>query len=308
MKINTFLLAIVILKLHLFSSLALCGDSFHSVNTEEQLSTPIAAQESRSETENNVITSGQPSFHDQTQQILGCSHYKRACKLIAACCGKAYTCRRCHDDTENHTIDRHATQLIECMKCTKIQPVAEKCSECSTLFASYFCNVCNFFDDSKELDKYHCDKCGVCRVGKASENEHCNKCNACIPKDTIKSHPCIENATDSSCPICLEDLKSTTIQVIFMRCGHPMHHTCFQDYTKHNYTCPTCKKSLTDMSRYWESLNNYIQREKEQQPELFRDKPAIQILCNDCHETSGAEWHYQSLKCTKCGGYNTQKS
>jgi len=34
------------------------------------------------------------------------------------------------------------------------------------------------------------------------------------------------------------------LQVIFMRCGHPMHQACHNTYVKTNYICPVCNKSL----------------------------------------------------------------
>ncbi|AQK65474.1 hypothetical protein ZEAMMB73_Zm00001d014186 [Zea mays] len=38
-----------------------------------------------------------PSYRDPGKQIFGCEHYKRNCKLVAACCNKLFTCIFCHD-------------------------------------------------------------------------------------------------------------------------------------------------------------------------------------------------------------------
>ncbi|OWM65131.1 hypothetical protein CDL15_Pgr008718 [Punica granatum] len=38
-----------------------------------------------------------PSYNDPEKKIFGCEHYKRNCKLRAACCGKLFPCRFCHD-------------------------------------------------------------------------------------------------------------------------------------------------------------------------------------------------------------------
>lgn len=47
-----------------------------------------------------------PSFRDAEKQVFGCEHYKRNCKLRAACCGLLFTCRFCHDKVSDHSMDR----------------------------------------------------------------------------------------------------------------------------------------------------------------------------------------------------------
>lgn len=47
-----------------------------------------------------------PSFRDPEKQIYGCEHYKRNCKLRAACCDQLFTCRFCHDKVSDHSMDR----------------------------------------------------------------------------------------------------------------------------------------------------------------------------------------------------------
>ncbi|MBA0814884.1 hypothetical protein Gohar_020683, partial [Gossypium harknessii] len=91
-----------------------------------------------------------PSFRDLEKQEFGCEHYKRNCKLRAACCGKLYTCRFCHDKVSDHSMDRKATTDMMCMSCLKIQPVGPVCTtpSCGELsMAKYYCNICKFFDD-----------------------------------------------------------------------------------------------------------------------------------------------------------------
>lgn len=50
-----------------------------------------------------------PSYQDPFGQTFGCKHYKRNCKLVAACCNQLYTCIRCHDEMADHTMDRYST-------------------------------------------------------------------------------------------------------------------------------------------------------------------------------------------------------
>lgn len=47
-----------------------------------------------------------PSFHDSEKEVFGCKHYKRNCKVRASCCGKLFTCRFCHDEVSDHSMDR----------------------------------------------------------------------------------------------------------------------------------------------------------------------------------------------------------
>ena len=47
-----------------------------------------------------------PSFRGPEKQEFGCEHYKRNCKLRAACCGKLFACRFCHDKVSDHSMDR----------------------------------------------------------------------------------------------------------------------------------------------------------------------------------------------------------
>ncbi|KAF8399097.1 hypothetical protein HHK36_014963 [Tetracentron sinense] len=93
-----------------------------------------------------------PSFRDPEKQVFGCEHYKRNCKLRAACCGKLFTCRFCHDEVSDHLVDRKETSEMMCMRCLKIQAVGPICStpSCDGLsMAKYYCNICKFFDDER---------------------------------------------------------------------------------------------------------------------------------------------------------------
>jgi zinc finger-like protein len=59
------------------------------------------------ESSNKQIEGYLPSFRDPEKQVFGCEHYKRNCKIRAACCGKLFTCRFCHDNnSSDHSMDR----------------------------------------------------------------------------------------------------------------------------------------------------------------------------------------------------------
>ncbi|MEJ1274765.1 ring finger and CHY zinc finger domain containing 1 [Cricetulus griseus] len=51
----------------------------------------------------------------------GCEHYDRGCLLKAPCCDKLYTCRLCHDNNEDHQLNRFKVKEVQCINCEKIQ-------------------------------------------------------------------------------------------------------------------------------------------------------------------------------------------
>lgn len=240
-----------------------------------------------------------------------CSHYKRKCWLKADCCNKYYPCRRCHDALEDHNIDRHATKLVGCTLCgAEDVKIGQNCEKCGVQFARYYCHECRFLDDDPEKNIYHCSKCKICRVGKGvdcpdADNYHCDKCNTCVPIEVATSHPCTTRSLECNCPVCSEYMATCTAQVVFMRCGHAMHHSCFEQYTASSYTCPICLKSLTDMRTWYDALDKRLANELL--PALYSNKKT-EVLCHDCEQQSVVKWHFVFHKCGNdaCGGYNTR--
>ena len=57
------------------------------------------------------------------QVVLGCPHYRRACKMRAPCCQRLFTCRLCHDQAMDHTVDREEVKEMLCMRCGTLQPM-----------------------------------------------------------------------------------------------------------------------------------------------------------------------------------------
>lgn len=76
---------------------------------------------------------------------------------------------------------------------------------------------------------YHCPFCNICRVGQGLgvDYYHCMKCNCCVG---IKSviHKCLEKGLEMNCPICCDDLFTSSATVRALACGHYMHSSCFQ--------------------------------------------------------------------------------
>ncbi|KAI4350930.1 hypothetical protein L6164_005333 [Bauhinia variegata] len=245
------------------------------------------------------------SFRDPEKQVFGCEHYKRNCKLRAACCSKLFACRFCHDNVSDHSMDRKATSEMMCMRCLNIQPVGPKCitPSCNRLLmAKYYCNICKFFDDERNV--YHCPFCNLCRVGRGLGIDyfHCMKCNCCLGIKST-SHKCLEKSLEMNCPICCDFLFTSSATVRALPCGHYMHSACFQAYTCSHYTCPICSKSLGDMAVYFGMLDALLAA--EELPEEYRDRYQ-DILCNDCERKGTSRFHWLYHKCGFCGSYNTR--
>lgn len=247
-----------------------------------------------------------PSFRDSEKQVFGCEHYKRNCKLRAACCGKLFPCSYCHDDkVSDHLMERKATVEMMCMQCLQIQPVGPVCKTPSCLefsMAKYYCSICKLFDDARAV--YHCPFCNLCRVGKGLGTDvfHCMNCNCCLG---IKSqdHKCREKGLEINCPICCDFLFTSSATVKALPCGHYMHSDCFRAYTCSHYICPICSKSMGDMSVYFGMLDALLA--SEELPQEYRDR-CHDILCCDCDKKGKAPFHWLYHKCKSCGSYNTK--
>lgn len=111
-------------------------------------------------------------------KVFGCPHYKRNIKLQCSSCGRWYTCRFCHDEKEDHSLNRRETKNMLCMFCGVAQPAAEACAQCGERAAWYYCSVCKLWDDDSRKSIYHCDDCGICRVGQGLGKDfyHCKVC------------------------------------------------------------------------------------------------------------------------------------
>lgn len=247
----------------------------------------------------------------QGNRRLGCKHYKRACKLRAKCCDRLYTCRLCHDDSEQtHILDRTATIEVLCMRCATLQPVASACAnpECGQEFARYFCAVCKFYDDDEARNVYHCHSCNVCRVGRGLGQDffHCMKCNQCMSmKYQKEGHKCVERAMESNCPVCHQYLFTSTSPVKYLRCGHLMHVSCFQTYARQRVSCPLCAKSLSEMVPVFDRLDKRLADGRSSMPALYRSA-RCDLFCDDCNQNSNTPYHFEYNKCPRCGSYNTR--
>ena len=235
-------------------------------------------------------------------QQLECTHYKRKCNIMSPCCQIEFPCRLCHDENSDHQMNRFDIKQIICRECNFLQNTGNKCVNCSVIFANYHCEICNLWLDNEVNPVFHCHDCGICRKGNKEDFFHCKKCNLCINKSKENQHKCVENTANSNCPCCNNNLFNSTESITVLQCGHTIHCDCLMEYTKYNYECPICKKSLCDLSDYWKQIDAFL--EINEMPEEYRNTNS-NIFCNDCENKSTTIFHFIYHKCKECGGYNT---
>jgi RING finger and CHY zinc finger domain-containing protein 1 len=248
------------------------------------------------------------AYKDEENKVLGCEHYARGCKIKAACCGRYFVCRWCHDAAvSDHKIDRYATELMICMHCGVNQPFASHCAnkECGRTMGCYYCGVCKFVDATEGKDIYHCDKCRICRIGRADRYFHCDVCVV----DLLLSqhdHVCIPDNLKSNCPICSEYMFTSRQSVMLMNCGHSIHIGCYQQAVRQgHHRCPLCNKTIVDLDharRLWRETAALI--EANPMPTEF-DNTTAEILCNDCVKRATIKLHFFGNQCPECESFNT---
>lgn len=257
-----------------------------------------------------VGCSNGPLVFKKPEQIVQCGHYERGCEVACPECNVFYNCRICHDENENHTMDRHAVKQVRCKRCQTVQAPAKNCVQCGYLFGHYFCSVCNLWQN-KNVSIFHCNGCGICRLGKKEDYIHCDKCGMCYLKSFYPTHKCREDCTKSNCPVCGEYMFDTREEIAITRCGHSIHQKCLKDLLRHDFRCPLCKKSVVDMTEQWKMYDmlNSLEMSKplvERLPMEYQDKRLV-IFCNDCEQKSDIEFNFDYRKCSHCGGYNTNE-
>ena len=113
---------------------------------------------------------------------LGCKHYSRGAQLVAACCGAAHVCRFCHDEAEDHTIDRFATREMVCMRCGESDGrLPRRAARARGAGQVLSARCASFWDDAE--DAYHCPFCNVCRRGKGLGKDFFH----CMPRSATRA-------------------------------------------------------------------------------------------------------------------------
>ncbi|EON62759.1 hypothetical protein W97_01984 [Coniosporium apollinis CBS 100218] len=245
--------------------------------------------------------------HDAEEETpeLGCEHYKRNVKVQCFDCRRWYPCRHCHDEVEDHRLNRRKTLNMLCMLCATPQPAAECCGNCGQQAAWYYCGICKLWDDDGSKRIYHCEECKYFPGAlPALICTYLRKCNVCISIAFASTHRCIERATDCDCPICGDYLFTSSTSVVSIKCGHYMHRACYLRYMESDYKCPICKKSAVNMELQWRKLEDAIATQP--MPPQFRDTRVV-VHCNDCSGRSSVAYHWVGNKCGWCDSFNTNE-
>ncbi|CAH2054957.1 unnamed protein product [Thlaspi arvense] len=266
----------------------------------------------------------------------GCEHYKRRCRIRAPCCNLIFTCRHCHNEAADsssnpHVLVRQSVKQVSlpsflsfwcliilvldcmcfsCLVCFQVicsicdteQEVAQVCSKCGVKMGEYFCDLCKFFDDDTSKEQFHCHDCEVCRAGGRDNFFHCQTCGACYATGLRDNHICIPNSTKGPCLICYEPIDSVEAAQV-LRCGHTIHVDCFEQMLQNKgYRCPSCLKSVMNMTNSWTSLGHEIIA-TPMHPDHERE---VVILCNECLRYSATMYHTAGHMCAHCQSYNTR--
>uniref|UniRef100_A0A2C9LTL5 CHY-type domain-containing protein n=1 Tax=Biomphalaria glabrata TaxID=6526 RepID=A0A2C9LTL5_BIOGL len=154
-----------------------------------------------------------------------CNHYTRNCKLKAPCCSVFYSCRFCHDEDNDHEMDRHKVMEVQCKRCDTIQEVRKDCSKCGIIFGEYFCPICRLYDVPKH--QFHCLKCGICRL---------YQCPVC--KESLWDMKEVWQEMDEVCAAVQlpEELVHVKLFILCQDC----HKTCEQFFNTEGLKCIHC--------------------------------------------------------------------
>merc|ERR1712039_273554 len=139
---------------------------------------------------------------------------------------------------------------------------------------------------------------------------HCDTCGSCYPKEIQGSHTCVENAMHQNCPVCLQDLFESTVQVTILQCGHTIHQDCLSELQYavaglQSLRCPICSISLYSYEDLWAEMDRQLA--DTPMPEEYLNV-SIGIICNDCQQTASVPFHVLGHKCPVCNSYNTRRA
>ncbi|KCZ79792.1 hypothetical protein H312_02819 [Anncaliia algerae PRA339] len=233
------------------------------------------------------------------QNKFGCQHYKRNCLVVCNTCTRTYPCVQCHDKNESHKlIGKNITDIL-CLVCGVTQKKSNKCINCNSLIAEYYCDICSFW--SENLDAFHCDSCGVCRKGNRNDFIHCDKCSVCIEN---REHKHISSGVKNNCPICAEYLLYSNRTVILLRCGHSLHKECHDTNLTNSIHCPICFKLVGDDKKIRDKIEMMINANINENHKL--EIQFCQIKCFECGEVCSKKIFMLFNQCNNCGSYNTK--
>ena len=251
---------------------------------------------------------GDGVWQDKEHTIRGCKHYRRGCYIRAACCGRVYPCRLCHDQAEDHEIDRFAPKQIVSAHCHRLQGLSNHCTNpaCAAdpdFGTVHYCLPCRIWSSDPAKPMFHCDKCRLCRVGTPETTRHCDTCGCCYNAAAFEGHTCHANRLSGMCPVCQRQLFGSTVPAMFLDCGHAIHSTCYTRMLRTgNVCCPLCKKYMVSMRDY--DLQIKLDIATTPMPPPY-NAWVSEIDCNECGKKSVVPFSICGHICPHCDTANT---
>mmetsp|Transcript_7518 Transcript_7518/g.7961 ORF Transcript_7518/g.7961 Transcript_7518/m.7961 type:complete len:305 (+) Transcript_7518:108-1022(+) len=268
------------------------NNSSSSVTSTSTISSSSSSTTTTTNIEQNITT--------EEVIIPPCTHYKKKCSnFYFSCCNIRDACHRCHKEIRGCQAPK-ITEII-CNECNTAQSPASSCINCSISFSKSYCPICTIWT---EKDIFHCNGCGLCRVGHREDYFHCSTCNGCFLLSSRSSHVCISRPMNEvDCPFCLESVHSSQNPGQILSCGHVVHTPCFhRSLSTGGYRCPSCRKSMIDMSSTWEEIRMSIFH----QP--MESNTNVHFLCFDCGHQGENLYHFLGIECSNCHSFNTVRS
>jgi RING finger/CHY zinc finger protein 1 len=113
-----------------------------------------------------------------------------------------------------------------------------------------------------------------------------------------------------NCPVCLQDLFQSTVQVTILQCGHTIHQDCLRELQMsfaglQSLRCPICNISLYKYEDLWAEMDRQVA--DTPMPAEYQNI-SIPIICNDCQQSSSVPFHVLGHKCPQCFSYNTRRA
>lgn len=178
---------------------------------------------------------------------MSCNHTKLKHHLYFSCCDKYYNCYYCHNQENDHIINKKNITKLKCHNCNEVQELSNKCVKCSIQFSNYYCKICSYWSNKEII---HCNKCKICYIKSENKLIHCDECNKCYNENVYKNHTCRLNKNNNECQICLEDFKKSDDKCYFLKCEHRIHVSCYNKYlnycrtNKKLFNCGLCRQKL----------------------------------------------------------------
>lgn len=113
-----------------------------------------------------------------------------------------------------------------------------------------------------------------------------------------------------NCPVCLQDLFQSTLQVTILQCGHTIHQDCLRELQLscaglQSLRCPICNVSLYKYEDLWAEMDRQVA--ETPMPAEYQ-QTRIGIICNDCQQQTAVTFHVLGHKCPSCSSYNTRRA